>query len=316
MPEIQYKLNSGEFFDKTEQEKVPTVDEYAKVSFEIHRSNRRELTHQKYLQTYDLHLKKTFGNKRLDHVKVSDIALWQKRLSDRGISAKRIKSVRTILNTIFDDAYRDELINRNPVSLVRVPSVEEIREKKPFSLEEIVLILKNIPESMQAFFAVGFFTGMRTGEIIGLKWSDVDFEERTIHIQRSRRQGTETLPKTKSSIRKIEILDVLMPYLTRHLELHPDTEYIFTAKGKVPFNTCAKIASWYWKPTLENLGIEYRNLYQMRHTFASLMISNGEDILWVSSMLGHKDSSMTLQKYARHIKQAKKKRAAFLAEIA
>ena len=58
--------------------------------------------------------------------------------------------------------------------------------------------------------------------------------------------------------------------------------------------------------------ISYRNLYQMRHTFASLMIANGEDILWVSNMLGHKDSSMTLQVYARYVKQQHRKRATFL----
>ena len=63
---------------------------------------------------------------------------------------------------------------------------------------------------------------------------------------------------------------------------------------------------------MESLKIPYRNLYQMRHTFASMMISNGEDILWVSNMLGHKDSSMTLEKYARYIKKNDKKRGVFL----
>jgi integrase len=84
-----------------------------------------------------------------------------------------------------------------------------------------------------------------------------------------------------------------------------------TYMGK-PFNTADKISAWYWRPLLDKLTMKYRNLYQMRHTFASMMISNGEDILWVSKMLGHKDSSMTLQKYARYIKVKDKKRAGFL----
>jgi integrase len=92
------------------------------------------------------------------------------------------------------------------------------------------------------------------------------------------------------------------------------SEYVFETYFGEPFNTCDKISSHYWRPTLKNLGITYRNLYQMRHTFASLMISNGEDILWVSNMLGHKHSSMTLDMYARYIRQKNRKRATFLQE--
>ncbi|MFC2057351.1 tyrosine-type recombinase/integrase [Campylobacterota bacterium] len=87
--------------------------------------------------------------------------------------------------------------------------------------------------------------------------------------------------------------------------------YIFeTFQGK-PFNTCDNISSHYWRPTLKKLDIPYRNLYQMRHSFASHMISSGEDILWVSNMLGHKDSSMTLEKYARYVKRSDKKELNF-----
>ena len=166
---------------------------------------------------------------------------------------------------------------------------------------------------MRAFFALGFFTGMRTGELIGLKWEDVDFEENIIKVRRSRRQGVETLPKTVNSIRDVEIIDVLLAHIKTHRELcRAEQVYMFeTYKGE-PFNTTDKISVWYWKPLLESLGIPYRNLYQMRHTFASMMISNGEDILCVSNMLGHKDSSMTLEKYARYVKRNDKKRGLFL----
>jgi len=174
-------------------------------------------------------------------------------------------------------------------------------------------ILDGVDIRMKAYFAIGFFTGMRTGEIIGLKWSDLNFDDNIIKVQRSRRQGIETKPKTKNSIRDVEILDILMPYIQKHKELASDDSiYIFeTSRGK-PFNTSAKISEWYWKPILKKKNIPYRNLYQMRHTFASMMISNGEDILWVSNMLGHKDSTTTLSKYARYTKHEKKKRGAFL----
>jgi integrase len=79
-----------------------------------------------------------------------------------------------------------------------------------------------------------------------------------------------------------------------------------------PFTDFACISKTYWRPVFEKLDIAYRNPYQMRHTFASMMISNGEDILWVSKMLGHTTSAMTLTMYARYVENKDKKRGAFL----
>ncbi|WP_200763345.1 site-specific integrase [Nitrosophilus alvini] len=314
IPELLYKLNSGEFFEN-EKPKVPTVGEFAKVSFEIHRHERREITQKDYIQRYECHIKPYFKSKRLDKIKPSDIAKWQNRLLDK-VSGSTLAKVRKIFNIIFEDAVRDEIIEKNPFKLVKSPKIEEVREKRPFTLEEIFAILNAMPEHIRAFFATGFFTGMRTGELIGLKWEDIDWKEKVIQIKRSRRRGKDYLPKTKNSIREIDIIEPLMPYLQMHRELsRKKAIYVFETYENRPFNTCDKISAYYWKPTLKKLGIPHRNLYQMRHTFASLMIANGEDILWVSQMLGHKDSSMTLQKYARYIRSKKKKRATFISDF-
>ncbi len=80
----------------------------------------------------------------------------------------------------------------------------------------------------------------------------------------------------------------------------------------LPYYSASKISLVYWEKALKSLNLVYRNLYQMRHTFASMMISSGEDILWVSSMLGHKNSSITLSVDAKHIKTTKKSRGTFL----
>jgi len=315
IPEIQYKLNSGEFFN-IEKEKVPTVGEFSKVSFDIHKNDRREFTQKRYIRLYEIHIEPYFKNKRMDTIKPSDLAKWQNKLLNT-ISGKTVKGVRTVFYTFYEDAMKDELITKNPFTLVKSPKSECLLDKRPFPIEDIFLIIKSIPLKIRAFFAIGFFTGMRTGEIIGLKWEDVDFEDLTIRVERSRRQGTETLPKTKSSVRTIDIIDSLLPYLQEHRELSSKSSiYIFETYQDIPFNTCDKISSHYWKPTLEKLNITYRNLYQMRHTFASLMLSNGEDILWVSNMLGHKHSSMTLDMYARYVRQKNRKRATFLLEVA
>jgi integrase len=316
IPEIQYKINSGEFFKIENEKKVPTVGEFSQISFEIHQNERRAITQKKYVRLYEIHIKPHFEKKRLDKIKPSELARWQNSLLTK-ITGKTVKGVRTVFYTIFEDARKDEIIDRNPFTLIRAPHEEEFRVKNPFSVEEIFTILKAMPERIRAFFAIGFFTGLRTGEIIGLKWEDFDFEDRSFRVERSRRMGIESLPKTKNSVRTVEIINTLMPFLREHRKLsHKESVYVFETFQGVPFNTCDKISSHYWKPILEKLSIPYRNLYQMRHSFASLMISNGEDILWVSNMLGHKHSSMTLEKYARYVRQKNRERASFLPLVA
>lgn len=315
IPEIVYKLNHGMFFkSESKHEKVPTVAEFAKVSFEIHMHTRKELTQKTYWRIYELHIEPYFAKKRLDTLKASDLARWQNTLLKER-SEVTVRTIRTVFQTILEDAMMDEVIKFNPFSRVKAPSKSETREKKPFLMDEMFLIIDAMPENMQCYFAIGFFTGMRTGEIIGLQWKDVDWDEGIIKVRRSRRQGVETKPKTKSSIRDVEILDALLPYLKKHRKLCDcQNTYIFETYMGKPYNTCDKISSHYWKPTLKKLEFPYRNLYQMRHSFASLMISNGEDILWLSNMLGHRDSSMTLEKYAKYVKRTDKKRAEFLSK--
>lgn len=316
IPEVQYKINSGEFFKIENEKKVPTVGEFSQISFEIHQNERRAITHKRYIRLYEIHIKPHFEKKRLDTIKPSDLARWQNGLLAK-VTGKTVKGIRTVFYTFFEDARKDEIITRNPFTLIRSPKEEEFRVKNPFSVEEIFRILKAMPEHMRAFFAIGFFTGLRTGEIIGLKWEDFDFEDKSFRVERSRRQGMETLPKTKNSVRTVEIINTLMPYLLKHRELSPkENVYVFETYEKKPFNTCDKISSYYWKPILEKLSIPYRNLYQMRHSFASLMIANGEDVLWVSNMLGHKHSSMTLEKYARYCRLKSRRRATFLEQVA
>lgn len=154
---------------------------------------------------------------------------------------------------------------------------------------------------------------MRTGEIIGLRWEDIDFKNRTINIKRSIGKGMISTPKTQSSYREIEILDPLLPYLKDQFKVTGDRKsFVFLASGNQHYFDSNKIRDYSWKRTLAEADIPYRTIYHMRHSFASLMISNGEDILWVAHMLGHSTPDMTLKKYAKYIKQDTKQRASFL----
>lgn len=310
LPEIQHKLNTGEFFKN--EVKIPTVNEFVYKSFEIHRGTRKLSTHLDYYNGYHNHIQSTFSKKRLDKVKPSDIELWQNSLLEKGLSPRRIKTLRTVLTTLYSDAIKDGIVKYSPLSVVRVPRAEKV-EIHPFSLEEIKTILENCEGQVQNFIALAFFSGMRSGEMVGLRWSDVDFERLEISISRTIKMGEISKPKTANSNRIIDILDYLLPYLKDQYKLTGSKEsYVFLNQNDEHIYDIKRIRDTHWKKILKKVCLDYRPIYHTRHTFATLMLEHNEDILWVSNMLGHTDSTMTLSKYARYVKRKEKKRATFL----
>lgn len=307
MPTLQLKLVNGELFEKS----VPTVDEYSKMSFEIHSATRKQSTQNDYRISYEKHIKPYLGKKRLDSIKPSDIALWQNKILE-SVSPRRLKAIRAVLSTIIQDAMRDELIVRNPLPLVKLPRADKV-EIEPFSISEIFTILDKAKEQYRNFYALGFFSGLRSGEMIGLKWEDIDFFRREISIKRAIKMGVVSTPKTLNSVRDIDMIDSLLPYLENQYKITGKCKsYVFLNEYQENFYDIKRIRDTHWKRVLQECGFKYRPIYHTRHTFATIMLENGEDILWISNMLGHTDSSMTLSRYAKYIKRDEKKRASFL----
>ncbi len=310
IPEIQYKLTSGEFFKN--EIKIPIVDEFIQKSFTIHKSRRKPSTHLDYYNGYFNHIKKKFGTKSLDEIKPSDIELWQNSLLKKGLSPRRIRTLRTILTTMYSDAIKDGIVIVSPLSMVKVPKAQKV-EILPFSLDEIKQLISNAEGQIKNFIALAFFTGMRSGEMIGLRWSDINFDKNEISITRAIKMGEISTPKTENSMRVIDIINYLVPYLRNQFELTGENKsYVFLNDKEEHFYDIKRIRETHWRKILMNCGFEYRPIYHTRHTFATIMLEHNEDILWVSNMLGHTDSTMTLSKYARYIKREHVKRAQFL----
>ena len=309
-PDLLVKLKNDELFKNAKE--VPTIDEFILHSFKLHKSERNRQTHDDYIGIYKNHIKDFFKNRRIDDIKPSHIQLWQNNILDKGISPARIRTMRTVLTTMYNDAIKDEIVDKNPLSVVRTPKISQTIIN-PFTLSEIELILSNAKGQFKNFYATAFFTGMRSGELIGLRWSDVDFTNGEISVSRRIKMGDIGSPKTVNSIRTVEILDTLIPYLQEQYKLTGHlNSYIFLNKDNEHFYDIKRIRDTHWKRDLKAVGLDYRPIYHTRHSFATLMLSNNEDILWVSSMLGHKDSTMTLSVYAKYIKRDKKKRGQFL----
>ncbi len=281
--------------------------EFAEKCLEIYQGRIRLLTYRSYVSDIQKYVFGEFANIALEDIRPSMVAAWQNKLSAR-ISNKRINNIRSVFSMILKDAVMDELIKRNPFDSVRKLTNEKA-EINPLTLEEVQRVISVADPHFANVLKLAFFTGMRTGEMIALRWDKIDFEKETIRIDQAIRCGMLNPPKTQTSIRTIKMLPHVKEALL-NLKQDNDSEWVLpTQNGTMLYEP--KTLSKKWKETLQKAGLEHRVFYQTRHTFASLMIAANEDPLWVSSIMGHADATITFKRYAKNL-ATNKARAAFL----
>ncbi|MFP6252077.1 tyrosine-type recombinase/integrase [Helicobacter pylori] len=204
-------------------------------------------------------------------------------------------------------------IEKSPYFSITLKNAQEAKAIDPFSLEEVKWLIENAPSlRLKAFLSVAFFTGMCTGEQLALLWDDIDFNQKTITINKSLNElGQITSPKNKPSIREIDLLEPVEKILKELKESEPENKkFVFIDMPKR-----SSIFQRHFKKLLKALNLKDRKLYTTRHTFASLMLSQGEEAMWVSKTLGHKDLNTTYKTYSHYIPKQDKERAKFLKGI-
>lgn len=186
------------------------------------------------------------------------------------------------------------------------PPFEKIKALKipktkvdPFTLDEVQSLLTHVREDFRPYLTVRFYTGMRTGELHGLKWKYIDFNRREILVRESLVAGEMTDTKTDSSSRDIPMSQPVFDALKEQHKRTGKMEWVF-CNGDGNQLQINNVSNRVWKPLLRLLDLPYRRLYQTRHTAATLWLAAGENVLWVSQVLGHSDPHVTFQKYAKY----------------
>ncbi|QQW78802.1 tyrosine-type recombinase/integrase [Helicobacter pylori] len=203
----------------------------------------------------------------------------------------------------------ERFLPQNPYYSITLKNALEAKEIDPFSLEEVKTLIENAGSlRLKAFLVVAFFTGARTGEQLALLWEDIDFKQKTIRINKSLNElGEITSPKNKPSVREVDLLEPVEKILKELKESEPATKkFVFIDMPKR-----SSVFQRHFKQLLKALNLKDRKLYTTRHTFASLMLSQGEEPMWVSKTLGHKDLNTTYSTYSHYIPKQDKERAKF-----
>jgi integrase len=272
---------------------------YSKLFLEFKEHELKFSTFDKYSNIVKDRLNPTFGDLDISTIKPSTVKKWLYDIRDVGGKSKR--TYISVLNGIFKEALYDEVIDQLPTRHIKPPKL--IRKSiKPFNADEVKRIMNLAKvDNYRFYLAIAFYTGMRSGEIIGLKKSDINFEKQTISVQRTRSRFGESTPKTKGSERELPIIELLMPYIIELYEKH-DNEYLFITQYKKPYRDTKVFVEHYWRPSLEELGLEYRRPYNCRHTYATNMLYNSlVTPVQLAQLLGHVNSQMVYDVYVTYI---------------
>ncbi|MCK9454444.1 MAG: tyrosine-type recombinase/integrase [Sulfurimonas sp.] len=285
------------FLDKVLQEKRETLK---KSSIEHYSNSYRRIS------AY-------FEDKAIEKFKPIEIKEFQDKLAKK-YSRSLINNARTLLREAFDLAVLSELINVNPVVSVRPPKfVKPKKKQNPFTLDEIDLILENSQGFIRNFFGISFFTGMRGGEILALKWDDVDFYTDTISVTKTVSRGVINSTKTQAGTRDIEMIPQARKFFeAQRLETGLQNSFVFLQSDMKSYHGSNVLFYKYFKRLIEKLGLEDRAMHNTRHTFASIMLNHGIEPLWVSATLGHKSLDVTLGVYTHYMPRKEKMVIGFL----
>lgn len=256
-------------------------------------------TLQDYNSAIYHHLIPTFGNLTISDLTASKVKEW---LSELSCSNKRKGNILIPLRQTFEELYHDEIIDKNPLTRVKnLPN--KTREPEPFTQEEIAKILNELKGQAKNLIQFAFYSGLRTSELIALRWQDVDLKHNRIFVRAAYVRGQLKDTKTKSGKREVTLQpQAREALLNQHAFTEKQNETVFhDPYTNQPWTNDQPIRKKIWIPTLKKANIKYRNPYQTRHTFASMMLSRGKHYMWVASQMGHKDWGMIIKVYGRWI---------------
>ena len=229
----------------------------------------------------------------------ADLAKAPARNKTTNLSNPRINKILDPLRQIICEA-ADRFNFRTPYQNIKQLRVKR-SDVEPFSLDEVKLIINSVRPDFKNYFTVRFFTGMRTGEVHGLKWKYVDFERRLILVRETVVDGEETYTKTDSSQREIQMSQLVFDALKeQHKGTGNRSEFVFCNRDGLTLDY-KNVNNRVWKPLLRHLGLKVRRPYQCRHTAATLWLGAGENPEWIARQLGNSTTEMLFRVYSRYV---------------
>ena len=278
---------------------------------DVHKSSIKPTTYVSYRAILNNHILPALGHIQVHKLTPQHVQSFYAKKLKEGLSPKTINRSHALLHKALDNAVRWNIVARNVCDVVTKPR-EKRYEIHPLTEEQARKLLEAVKgDTLEGAITVALTTGMRRGELLGLKWEDIDFEGKCIYVRRSalhvgKRGVVESDPKTAMSRRKIMlphfVIDVLKMHQLRQREKKAacrgawkDSGYVF-CNGQGGYLSDAQLYKMY-KRLLRQAGLPNIRFHDLRHSAATIMISMGVNPKVVQEVLGHSNIGMTLNTY-------------------
>lgn len=298
---INHKLHRGERVAPSKQTFDQLADEW------LAQLRVSERTRERYDSNLRNYLRPRYGERKAQSLTVDDVARLIVELEEKGKAGWTIRNILTTHSSLMSWAKRRGLIAANPVAELEARERPRVarKQQRAFEPAEIKKLLAAAEPKYRPLIATALFSGLRLMELLALRWQDIDLKQHEIHVRAQlRRKGG--LKELKSDAGRRDV--VLMPELARLLRRHKaasrfsqEHDYVFASEKGTPLN---------WR-NVEHRGFDQALkraklvrvdgkpvLHDCRHTFASLLIAQGLDIVFISRQLGHANPATTLRIYA------------------
>ena len=289
----------------------------------------RPSSHQTYKGYIDNHIKPNIGKIPLEKLSTMDLQKLYRKLMNKGrverieaehqpkgLSAKTVRNINQVISSAMDLAVAQKIILNNPTNACELPKVEH-KEMQTIPAEQLQAFLDEARATgVYEMYYIELATGLRRGELLGLKWTDIDWKNGIIKVRRQVAkvdgQIVEAPLKTKNSYRAVTISQQAIEVLTQQ-KTKTNDQYVFPSPNGGPISPDS--VNNMLKRVLERAGIPKVRFHDLRHAFATIALQNGVDIKTVSGMLGHFSAGFTLDTYAHVTTSAQKEAAQTMGNI-
>ena len=294
-----------------EVKKKPKAIEYLYLYITHYLKTKENLSTYIEIESKTNKILEYFGNVDITTIKPLECKNYILNLK---VSTKTKRNHLNVLRGIFDTACENQIILENPTQYIKLIKTQEELSKddiEPFSKYEVDILLKNADGILKEYLALAFYTGARSGELLALTIDDIDFINKTISISKQYTKGILKYNlKTQKSKRVIPLFNQCNIYLESLIARAKanDSIYLFSKIGKPKDlfsidNIRGKKGQGVWSKLLVKCNIEYRKIYQTRHTFIVNMLNSGFfRVTDLAQIVGHSNTQMIMTVYAKYIK--------------
>jgi integrase len=292
------------------------------------RDTVRPTTFERYEQVVRLHINPVLGNVKLKNLTPAHVRGLYRQKLDAGLSPRTVQYVHVTLHKALKQAVADGLVPRNVTEAVKPPQVRR-EEIQPLSAEQVKVLFEAAKgDRLEALYVLAVTTGLRQGELLGLRWDDIDLKVGTLRVRRTLTTAKGgpvfSTPKTKGSRRTVRLSLTALEALSGHLErqlgeidrvgdLWRENGLIFASEAGEPLDR-RYITTHRFKPLLKQAGLPQIRFHDLRHTCATLLLSQNVNPKVVSEMLGHATIAITLDTYSHVLPTMQESAAAAMEE--